>query len=195
MENTPTPPLNLPDSAPALALRLGLILAGVVGLVARRFLRMPHLMRFTILLCSRLGRAARRFERAMSRPARPARARVRAPQDEAARPRTIGLPQGQAWLVRALGYEAAGYGSQLQALLTDPEMQAVLAGLPVAGRILRPICRMLGVPSELVAPVVVAALPGPIAVVRVRRNPVWPRAVANGLAGAAGECDYVTTGN
>ena len=42
--NKPTPPLNLPDSTPELALRFGAILAGLVGLVARRFLRMPHLM-------------------------------------------------------------------------------------------------------------------------------------------------------
>ena len=120
MENLPTPPLNLPDSAPALALRLGLILAGVVALVARRFLRMPRLMRFTILLCARLGRAARRFARLMTQPKRPHRARpalTRARQTNPDRVRPLALPRGQAWLVRALGYEAAGFGSQLQAFL------------------------------------------------------------------------------
>ncbi len=40
---------------------------------------------------------------------------------------------------------------QLEALLAEPAMQAALAGAP--GRVLRPICRMLGVvgAAELVA--------------------------------------------
>ena len=194
MENTPTPPLNLPDSAPALALRLGLVLAGVVALVARRFLRMPRLMGFTILLCARLGRAARRFERAMTRPARARPARAQAQRAGSDRARAIVLPQGQGWLVRALGYEAAGLGSQMSALLAEPEMQAVIARLPAAGRILRPICRMLGVPAALAAPVVAVALPGPVEVVRARRQPVWPLVVAAGLAWDAAECDNVAKG-
>ena len=158
--NKPTPPLNLPDSAPELALRLGAVLAGLVGLIARRFLRMPHLMGFTVLLCGRLGRMARRFERLMTRPARVRAPRMRAGRGPASggdgvRVRSTGLPSGRGWLVRELGWEAAGYGSQLGHLLDDPAMQALAARVPGIGRILRPLCRMLGVP--LVAPVVLAA--------------------------------------
>ncbi|MBC7634969.1 MAG: hypothetical protein H7251_05135 [Acetobacteraceae bacterium] len=35
--------------------------------------------------------------------------------------------------------------AQLEALLAEPEMRAALANMPGAGRVLRPICRMLGV--------------------------------------------------
>ena len=142
--NKPTPPLNLPDSAPELALRFGAILAGLVALVARRFLRMPHLLGFTLLLCGRLGRMARRFERLMTLPTRAPRARIR--QDDSVRVRSPALPSGRGWLVRELGYEAAGYGSQLEHLLAEPGVQALLARVPAVGRILRPVCRMLGVP-------------------------------------------------
>ena len=157
--NKPTPPLNLPDSTPELALRFGAILAGLVGLVARRFLRMPHLTGFTLLLCARLGRMARRFARLMTRPARTRAARVRTRRDDSTRVRPVALPSGRGWLVRELGYEAAGYGAQLEHLLADPGVQELLARVPAMGRILRPVCRMLGVAGvgALVAPVVIRA--------------------------------------
>jgi len=58
------------------------------------------------------------------------------------------LPSGHGWLVRALGWEAAGYGCQLEALLAEPGMQVAWAGLPAVRRILRPLCRILGVVTE-----------------------------------------------
>ncbi|MBV8095775.1 MAG: hypothetical protein JOY71_02935 [Acetobacteraceae bacterium] len=54
------------------------------------------------------------------------------------------LPSGFGWLIRLVP-GAAIYGSQLQHLLADPEMAALLADLPQAGRILRPLCRMLAI--------------------------------------------------
>jgi len=58
------------------------------------------------------------------------------------------LPRGQAWLIRLLPGEAASYGCQLQALLADPQMAALLAAAPEAGRILRPLCRLLAITPE-----------------------------------------------
>jgi hypothetical protein len=55
------------------------------------------------------------------------------------------LPTGRGWLVLALGYEAAGYASQLQALLAEPAAARLLAAAPTAGRILRPLARMLAI--------------------------------------------------
>ena len=158
-------------AAPEMARRLGLILAGLAAVVARRFLREPTFFALIIPLWGWLGRSGRRFERAVSRPAvvrtRSAVARVR-PAVVVARVR---LPAQRAWLVRALGWEAAGYGSQLQALLAEPEMQALLLQVPAAGRILRPLCRMLGVTTlEMARPVVAA--------VRVRRRVRAKRPVA-----------------
>ena len=57
------------------------------------------------------------------------------------------------WLVRAVGYEAAGFGSQLRAVLETPEMVALLAACPEAGRVLRPLCRALAIETEVLRPV------------------------------------------
>lgn len=181
--NTPTPPFNLPATTPELALRLSLILAGLVALVARRFLRMPRLVGLTIALCSRLGRAAWRFARMMTRKTAVRAPRVRAGLVARVRARAVGLPSGRGWLVRELGWEAAGYGSQLQALLDDPAMQAVLVAMPGAGRIFRPLCRMLGVPGPVT---VVAAVADVVVEARVA-SPVWPRVAGLVLPGIVGD--------
>ena len=159
------------EAALALAQRLGLILAGLAAVVARRFLREPKFVGLIIPLWSWLGRSGRRFARAVSRPAvvwtGTAVARTRA----ASGLMRVRLPARRAWLVRALGWEAAGYGCQLEALLAEPEMRALLAEVPAAGRILRPLCRMLGVTALEVARPVVAA-------VRVPRRVRAPRPAA-----------------
>ena len=63
-----TPPVVLRDAAPALTRHLGLILAGLVDLIARRFLRDPTCVVLLVPLCLRLRRAMGRFERAVTRP-------------------------------------------------------------------------------------------------------------------------------
>ena len=94
--------------------------------------------------------------------------RVATPRVTTVRARAVRLPSGRGWLVRALGYEAAGYGSQLAALLAEPELQALLTTVPAAGRILRPLCRMLGVePVGALVPVTVAS-DAPVRARRVR---------------------------
>jgi hypothetical protein len=55
------------------------------------------------------------------------------------------LPRKFGWLVQAGGYQAAGYGLQLQTLLNAPEMVELLAESAQARRILRPLCRALAV--------------------------------------------------
>ncbi len=61
------------------------------------------------------------------------------------------LPTRFAWLVRLVP-EAACYGTQLQHLLSDPAMAALLAASPQARRLLRPLCRMLGVSPATARP-------------------------------------------
>ena len=82
-----------------------------------------------------------------------------------------GYPTAPAWLVAKLGHEAVACGLQLQHLLTEQECVAFLAAVPQAGRILRPLLRMLGVD------------PLPEVVRRVKRAP--PEAVPV-LAAVAG---------
>ncbi|MBC7637860.1 MAG: hypothetical protein H7251_19925 [Acetobacteraceae bacterium] len=155
-------PFSLPETAPDLARRFAVILAGLAGLVARRFLRMPHLSVFTLLLWGRLNRAVRRFYRALTQAPGKARAgrapKARGARGDDARVRPMALPTGRGWLVRELGWEAAGYMSQLEALLAEVASREALAGAPATGRVLRPICRMLGV-SMALTPVVVRRVP------------------------------------
>jgi hypothetical protein len=54
------------------------------------------------------------------------------------------LPTRFAWLIRLVP-EAACPRSQFCYLLSDPEIAALLAAAPQMGRILRPLCRMLGI--------------------------------------------------
>jgi hypothetical protein len=63
------------------------------------------------------------------------------------------LPQSMAWLIRLVPEAAAG-ASQLRHLLADPDMAALLAAAPQMRRLLRPLCRMLGVrpPPGLLTP-------------------------------------------
>ena len=149
------PSKAVPDDAVALAARLGLILAGLAAVVARRFLKEPQFAGLIVPLWGWLGRVGRRFAVAV---ARAPVVRAEAARQPVARLPVAGvpvsglpvarLPSGHGWLVKALGWEAAGYGCQLEALLAEPGMQVAWAGLPAVRRILRPFCQILGVVTE-----------------------------------------------
>ena len=93
------------------------------------------------------------------------------------------FPTSPAWLVVTVR-EAGAFGSQLEHLLSQAECVEFLAAVPQAGRILRPLCRMLGV-----------GVAGP----RVRKaRPIWlvprtaPVMVEAGLVvGPGGRMVYV----
>ncbi|MBV8526338.1 MAG: hypothetical protein JOY71_30215 [Acetobacteraceae bacterium] len=63
-------------------------------------------------------------------------------------PQPYRLPRGFGWLLRMVP-ESAAYAGQVEQLLADPEMAALLAESAEAGCILRPLCRMLGIRTEL----------------------------------------------
>lgn len=65
------------------------------------------------------------------------------------------LPRRFGWLLDLVPHEAACFAGQLRAVLDEPEMVALLAASPEAGRILAPLCRMLGVEAGVLAPVAV----------------------------------------
>ena len=154
-----TPVPDLRDHAPELARRLGVILLGLAGLVAWRFLKNPRMVGIIVPLWRRLTRIAGRFERVVIR-ADKVRA-VRTGRSSGGKARTASLPNGRGWLVRELGWEAAGYGSHLAHVLAGPEIQALIAAVPRVGRVLRPVCRMLGYEltavTQMVAPEVLEA--------------------------------------
>ena len=167
---------NLRAVTPELARRMGLILGALAAVVARRFLKVPGRMELIVPLWRWLTHAARRFEQAALRPVRTAQ--TRGPQTRTAvgtaKVARVRLPSAQGWMVRALGWEAVGHASQLGHLLTDPEMQALMAASPAVARVLRPLCRVLGVQPMPAALLVVKAAPVvPVARpkrVRVRRS-------------------------
>ena len=98
------------------------------------------------LLWTRIGRIATRFHalyeswRAGTLP-KPCAARPGRP----ARPPVPRLPTRQTWVVAAVGYQAAGHAAQINALMAEPEFNDFIAAVPRAGRILRPLCRILGI--------------------------------------------------
>ena len=105
------------------------------------------------LLWNRLSRLTRRFDALVARleagqPAATYRKRTRparAPPD----PGVLRLPRDHWWLFRLLPREAAAaHRGRLEVLLADPQTAALLAAAPEAGRILRPLCRLLAIHPE-----------------------------------------------
>ena len=130
-----------------LATLLTAILTGMRAALA------PHVnrdrARTAILLCAwtRIGRAASRFQALFARwqsntlpTPRPARAAR--PTETQQKPY---FPAGRAWLAGTTDHHVRGHASQLQHLLDHPDMPKFLAAAPQAGRILRPLCHMLGI--------------------------------------------------
>ena len=130
-----------------LATLLTAILSGLRAALA------PHVNHHTprtpifLIAYNRIGRAVRRFQNLFDRwqantlpTPRPARAaRATEPRQKPY------FPAGRAWLAGTTDHHVRGYASQLQHLLAHPDMAEFLAAAPQAGRILRPLCHMLGV--------------------------------------------------
>ncbi len=116
----------------------------------------------TVLLHGRVSRLWVRLERMLERfragQIRPRPPRMAAPdgagQTRARRAAPEQLPCRSAWLVVAVGYRAAAYGSQLQHALNTEEMGIFLSACPQAMRLLRPLCRALAVdvPAQFAPP-------------------------------------------
>ena len=135
-----------PAASPALADRFAHLVEGLRRAIAARGVGLGLAVPLMLLLWSRLRRTAERFARLAAKvhagTLPPPRRRLRSPRP--ARPQPLRLPRGVAWLVRRLP-QAASAASQLQHLLADPAMADLLAAAPQAGRLLRPLCQMLGV--------------------------------------------------
>jgi hypothetical protein len=120
-----------------------------------------------VLIWARLRRLVGRILRLAARieagtPPRPRRraARPRLPRPTRRPPPTCRLPRGRAWLLRLVPGEGACAASQLRHLLTEPDMLALAAADPRMGRLLRPLCHMLGVaPPPVLAPAQVRSPP------------------------------------
>ena len=135
------------SSAPdAISASLRLILLGLRSVIGMWGLDGPR----TVLLSNRIGRVFGRIERMLMR-FRAGKLRLGSQRTEttrqvlAHRVPAIVLPRRFGWLVIAGKHQAAGYGCQLQALLQEPDMAALLEAAPQAKRMLRPLCRALAI--------------------------------------------------
>ena len=101
------------------------------------------------ILHNYLGRAVRRLDRLVlawerdQLPTAPTTRRTARPARQVAKPPR--LPTAQNWLPN-LHAPAGQYRAPLAVLLADPDTKALAEATPQAGRILRPLCRMFGVP-------------------------------------------------
>jgi len=157
MEAAPLSP-ELRAAAPDVARRLAdAILMPLAALIAHAFLHDPRHVAIIVPLWTRLTRTARRVNRLMERlvagirprPARPGSAANRTARSA---PPPVRFPTTDAWLVVAVGYRAAAYASRLRHLLSDPVAVELIAATPQVQRLLRPLCRMLGVTHPAIPP-------------------------------------------
>jgi hypothetical protein len=104
-------------------------------------------------ICRRLEGLAARFEAGTLRRREGSAPRVRV---EGRAVRGVGeariWPRDFGWLVKAASWQAAGFGSQVRAVLETPEMVALLTACPQAGRVLAPLCRALAIEGSVLRP-------------------------------------------
>jgi len=129
--------------------RFSLILSGLQAAIAARAARDRSLTVLLVALWGRIARMGLRLERLVALWRAGKLPKKRAPRAVPARDRAadnkpkITYPSAPGWLRQRLGHEVGAYASQLHHLLTDAECAAFLAAVPQAGRILRPLLRML----------------------------------------------------
>ncbi len=162
----PTPSFGVPG--------FGVILRTLAALIARRFLHDPLHAALIIPLWRHLTRAALRLDRLRARlaagPIPPPRPRA---SNHSGPHRRSPFPTKSAWLIRALGAEAAACATQLGALLVDPAAADLLA-CTAARRTLAPIRRMLGLPPAHPPRPITPASAAPASAAPSRRAPPRP---------------------
>ena len=133
-----------------LSRRVVIIVATLREVIGLGFLGQPHLVRFGAPLWARLSRILERFQHLMDRLAAGRWPRQRRGPHTGGAPHPENLHRGDpwptnpGWLMIVLGWELADCRAQLEALLAEPAAAEILARVPAAERILRPLRRMLG---------------------------------------------------
>ena len=134
-----------PTTTDTIAAKLRMILFGLRAVLGLWQLDAALVVRVS----AQAGRAFGRIERMLAR-FRAGKLRTGATfpnrkAPEATNPRASALPRKFGWLVIAGKHQAAGYASQLQHLMAEPEMAELLEASPQARRVLRPLCRALAI--------------------------------------------------
>jgi hypothetical protein len=124
------------------------ILTGLQAAIAVVAARERALTVLLVAVWGRIGRISTRLERliALWRAGMLPAPRVRqgrVPGTQVNKP-VLAFPATPAWLLVAVR-DAAPFGARLESMLSEAECVAFLAAAPQARRLLRPLCRMLGV--------------------------------------------------
>ncbi|MHB1303948.1 MAG: hypothetical protein ACYCZB_10815 [Acidiphilium sp.] len=106
-----------------------------------------------LLVWARIRRLAFRFAQSVNNPPRPRKPRPADAKPRPAKPPRAPaagepcLPTGYAWLRRLIpDYRINFCVGAIRDILENPEMAALIAATPTAGRALRPLCNILGIP-------------------------------------------------
>jgi hypothetical protein len=136
--------------------RFASILDGALKAIARHTAIPADVRRLLLLVYSWINRTKKRFAALAARVAagkasprpRPAsvtpRSKGEAPE-KPDKPRPPSLPREKAWLLVLMKWEIACYRSTIMNWLEEPEVVALIQAAPQAGRLLRPLCRLLGI--------------------------------------------------
>ena len=124
------------------------LLTGLQAAIAVVAARERALTVLLVAVWGRIGRVRARLERLIAlwragKLPKPRAWRGRVPGAQVNKPLSV-FPRTPAWLLVAVR-EAAPFGAGLENLLSGAECEAFLAAAPQARRLLRPLCRMLGV--------------------------------------------------
>ena len=163
------------------------LLSGLQAAIAVVAARERALTVLLVAVWGRIGRISKRLERLIALwragmlPA-PRVRRGRVPGTQVSKPVSV-IPATPGWLLVAVR-EAAPFGAGLESMLSEAECVEFLAAAPQARRLLRPLCRMLGV--GVVAPKV-----GKVRAVwqRPKSAPVLPQAGL--VVGPGGRLMYI----
>ena len=139
-----------------LAPLLGGILAVLRTGIARCAAGTPARAALLYAVANRVARLAARFDRLFARwqagtlpsqtGATPRPSRAGRPGTP--RPPRLRLPTGRMWLFHVAQPPAALALSHLQHWIAHPDLPAFLAAAPQAGRLLRPLCRLVGLEAQ-----------------------------------------------
>jgi hypothetical protein len=149
--------LRFPNPLPTtLAGRFAMLFSLIVQTVAMRYHRTRR-EPVALLLVPYLLRTAQRLERLIEAAATgaprsaPTRRKRPRPGRRAGAP-PIALPTRYGWLLADLGHDIATWRNRLETQLATEEAKAFLAAAPTAGRLLRPLCRMLALRPAILYP-------------------------------------------
>jgi len=124
-----------------------LILADLQAAIAARAARDQRLAVLLVAVWGRIARMRTRLERLIAhwRAGTLPRPRTSRAGEKRVSVRTPSLLPTRAGWLPELVRDALAFRSQLEHLLSQEECVAFLAAVPQAGRIMRPLCRMLGI--------------------------------------------------